>query len=167
MVIVHYKTFPAFLTEYVLNCPDLTDIELLGRNQNDGMVKVEFMRFLKGFAFLSDFYENVCAFVSKYVTEENEGYLTPDVFLDMVITAFICSILNMYTDENCIHIRTSPLDNEGYPEHFSTVGYLEMKHTRNSLSEGKRVLRSLIDLPLLCDLEEKVNQTGEIRHVFK
>ncbi|GFU59547.1 uncharacterized protein TNCV_2318751 [Trichonephila clavipes] len=156
MVIVHDKTFPAFLTEYVLNCLDLTDIELRGRNQNDGIVEVYFMKFPEGFAFLndveSDFNENTCAFVSKYVTEENEGYLTLEVFLDMVITPFIRPILNMYTDENCIHIRTSPPDNVGYIEDFSTVGYLEMKHTRNSRSEGKRVYRSLMVLPTLCDL---------------
>ncbi|GFY06408.1 hypothetical protein TNCV_3651951 [Trichonephila clavipes] len=57
----------------------------------------------------------------------------------------------MYKDGDCIHIRTSPPEDVGYPEEFSTVGYLEMKHTQNSRFEGKRVYRSLLDLPHLCD----------------
>ncbi|GFT46714.1 hypothetical protein TNCV_4026441 [Trichonephila clavipes] len=76
----------------------------------------------------------------------------------MLITTFIDPIVNMYTDENCIHIRTSPPDDVGYPEEFSTVGYLEMKHTQNSRFEGKRVYRSLMDLPHLCD--EYCNHTS-------
>ncbi|GFV31336.1 uncharacterized protein TNCV_4523631 [Trichonephila clavipes] len=160
IVIVHYKTFPVFLTQYVLNCPDLTEIELLGRKQNEGIVEVEFIRLPEGFIFMRDFerdfYENGCAFVSKYITEENKGYLTHVVFLDMVISPFIRQfpILNMYIDENCIQIRTSRVNNVRCLEHFSTLGYLEMKHTRNPRSEGKRVFRSLMDLPPLCYLEE-------------
>ncbi|GFY23843.1 hypothetical protein TNCV_3536371 [Trichonephila clavipes] len=76
MVLVDDKTFPAFLTEYVLNCPELTTIELQ---------------------------------VSKYFTEDEE-YLTPDVLLDILSTPFFHPIVNMYTDENCIPIRTSPPD---------------------------------------------------------
>ncbi|GFT24496.1 uncharacterized protein TNCV_3253091 [Trichonephila clavipes] len=92
MVLVDDKTFPAFLTEYVLNCPKLTTIELQGINQTDGEVEVEFMKFPEGFAYLNDveseFYENAFALVSKYFTEDEE-YLTPDVLLDMLITPFI------------------------------------------------------------------------------
>ncbi|GFX74854.1 hypothetical protein TNCV_7181 [Trichonephila clavipes] len=89
---------------------------------------------------------------------EDEDCLIPDVLLDMLITTFIDAIVNMYTDENCIHIRTSPPDDVGYPEEFSTLGYLEMKHTQNSRFEGKRVYRCLMDLPHLCD--EYCNHTS-------
>ncbi|GFS80780.1 hypothetical protein TNCV_86941 [Trichonephila clavipes] len=50
--------------------------------------------------------------MSKYFPEDEE-YLTPDVLLDMLITTFIDPIVNMYTDENCIHIGTSPPDDVG------------------------------------------------------
>ncbi|GFV08712.1 hypothetical protein TNCV_4055961, partial [Trichonephila clavipes] len=132
-----------------------------GITQTDGEVEVEFLKFPEGFAYINDveseFYENAFALVSKYYPEDEE-YLTPDVLLDMLITTFIDPIVNMYTDENCIHIRTSPPDDKGYPEEFSTVGYLEMKHTQNSRFEGKRVYESLMDLPHLCD--EYCNHTS-------
>ncbi|GFX13552.1 hypothetical protein TNCV_3136251 [Trichonephila clavipes] len=160
MVLVDGKTFPAFLTEYVFNCPELTTIEFQGITQTHGEVEVEFLKLPEGFAYINDveseFYENAFALGSKYFPEEE--YLTPDVLLDMLITTFIDPIVKMYTDENCIHIRTSPPDDVGYPEEFSTVGYLEMKHTQNSRFEGKRVYGSLMDLPHLSD--EYCNHTS-------
>ncbi|GFX05148.1 hypothetical protein TNCV_1958041 [Trichonephila clavipes] len=126
-----------------------------GITQTDGEVEIEFLKFPEGFAYLNDveseFYEKAFALASKYYPEDEDCLLTPDVLLDMLITTFIDPIVNMYKDGNCIHIRTSPPEDVGYPEEFSTVGYLEMKHTQNSRFEGKRVYRSLMDLPHLCD----------------
>ncbi|GFU00061.1 hypothetical protein TNCV_2346031 [Trichonephila clavipes] len=105
MVLVDDKNFPAFLTEYVFNCPELTTIEFQGITQTDGEVEVEFLKLPEGFAYINDveseFYENAFALVSKYFPEDEE-YLTPDVLLDMLITTFIDPIVKMYTDENCI-----------------------------------------------------------------
>ncbi|GFW77340.1 hypothetical protein TNCV_1194851, partial [Trichonephila clavipes] len=125
MVLVDDKTLPAFLTEYVFNCPERTSIEFQ---------------------------------VSKYYQEDPEDSededcpttVTPDVLLD-ILTTIINPIVNMYNDGDCVHIRTSPPEDVGYPEEFSTVGYIEMKHTQNSRFEGKMVYRSLLDLPHLCD----------------
>ncbi|GFS52507.1 uncharacterized protein TNIN_350071 [Trichonephila inaurata madagascariensis] len=161
----HYETFLDFLTQYVLNCPVFTEIELLGRNRNDGIVEVEFIRIPSGFVFNRDFERDFDkygrVFLSKYVTKENEGILTPDVWLDMVITPFIrqFSILKMHTPQMSIHIWTSQTENVRLcsPEHFSTVAYLEMKRTRNPRSEGRTIFRSLMDLPPLCDLVETSN----------
>ncbi|GFX32970.1 hypothetical protein TNCV_2136251 [Trichonephila clavipes] len=155
MVLVDDKTLPVFLTEYVFNCPELITIEFQCITQLDGEVEIEFMKFPEGFAYLKDveseFYEKAFALASKYYPEDEDCLLTPDVLLDMLITTFIDPIVNMYKDGNCIHIRTSPPEDVGYPEEFSTVGYLEMKHTQNSRFKGKRVYRSLMDLPHLCD----------------
>ncbi|GFW11058.1 hypothetical protein TNCV_275901 [Trichonephila clavipes] len=162
MVLVDDKTLPAFLTEYVFNCPERTSIEFQGMTQTDDEVEIEFYKFPKGFAYChdveSEFYEKAVALVSKYYQEDPEDSededcpttVTPDVLLD-ILTTIINPIVNMYNDGNCVHIRTSPPEDVGYPEEFSTVGYIEMKHTQNSRFEGKMVYRSLLDLPHLCD----------------
>ncbi|GFS84869.1 hypothetical protein TNCV_528241 [Trichonephila clavipes] len=159
MVLVDDKTLPTFLTEYVFNYPESTTIEFQGMTQTDGEVEIEFYKFPKGFAYChdveSEFYEKAVALASKYYPEDPEDEdcpvtVTPDVLLDM-LTTFIDPIVNMYKDGDCVHIRTSPPEDVGYPEEFSTVGYIEMKHTQNSRFEGKRVYRSLLDLPHLCD----------------
>ncbi|GFV20778.1 hypothetical protein TNCV_2815271 [Trichonephila clavipes] len=68
----HGHQIPSFLTEYVLNCPELTTVELQGTTQTDGEVEDEFMKLPEGFAYLKDvereFYENAFALVSKYYT---------------------------------------------------------------------------------------------------
>ncbi|GFX37467.1 uncharacterized protein TNCV_1906171 [Trichonephila clavipes] len=75
MVIVHYKTFPDILTQYVLNCHEGTRIEMEGFNWNDGFVVVEFTRTQSGFLYNMEFEyeynEYGRAFMSKYVSEEN------------------------------------------------------------------------------------------------
>ncbi|GFX05859.1 hypothetical protein TNCV_1784921 [Trichonephila clavipes] len=162
MVLVDDKTLPAFLTEYVFNCPERTSIEFQGMTQTDDEVEIVFYKFSKGFAYChdvkSEFYEKAVALVSKYYQEDPEDSedeycpvtVTPDVLLD-ILTTIIDPIVNMYKGGDCVHIRTSPPEDVGYPEEFSTVGYIEMKQTQTSSFEGKMVYRSLLDLPHLCD----------------
>ncbi|GFY04594.1 hypothetical protein TNCV_4416781 [Trichonephila clavipes] len=162
MILVDDKTLPAFLTEYVFNCPARTSIEFQGFTLTDDEVEIEFYKFPKGFAYChdveSEFYEKAVALMSKYYQEHPEDSededgprtVTPDVLLDILTTIFD-PIVNMYKEGDCVHIRTSPPEDVGYPEEFSTVGYIEMKQTHTSSFEGKRVYRSLLDLPHLCD----------------
>ncbi|GFY53338.1 uncharacterized protein TNIN_222391 [Trichonephila inaurata madagascariensis] len=165
MVMVHYKTFPTFLTQYVLNCHVGTRIEMQGYNSNDGILVIEFIRTQSGFLYNMEFEheynEYGRAFMSKYVSEENGWTLTYDAWFDMVIDPFIRNfpILKVHTPNMSIHIWTTRADDERCccPEHFSTVAYLEMKRIRNPRTEGRRIFRSLMDLPPLCNLVERSN----------
>ncbi|GFS80779.1 hypothetical protein TNCV_86931 [Trichonephila clavipes] len=53
MVLVDDKILPAFLTEYVFNCPELTTIKFQGITQTDGEVEVKFLKFPEGFAYIN------------------------------------------------------------------------------------------------------------------
>ncbi|GFW00111.1 uncharacterized protein TNCV_3568981 [Trichonephila clavipes] len=146
MVIVHYKTFPDFLTQYVLSCHVGTRIEIEGCNWNDGFVVVEFIRNQSGFRYNMEleYHEYGRAFISKYISEENGWTLTPDAWYDMVINPFIRNfpILKVHTSNMSVHIWTTRLEDERlvHPEHFPTMAYLEMKRVRNP---GPRVEVSL------------------------
>ncbi|GFX13548.1 uncharacterized protein TNCV_3136211 [Trichonephila clavipes] len=102
-----------------------------------------------------------CAFMSKYVSEENGWTLTPDAWFDMVINLFIRNfpILKVHTPNTTIHISTTRAVHERLccPELFSTVAYLEMKRVRKLLSEGRRIFRNLMDLPPLDNIEVASN----------
>ncbi|GFX32968.1 uncharacterized protein TNCV_2136231 [Trichonephila clavipes] len=108
MVIVHYKTFPDFLTQYVLNCHVGTRIEMDGFNWNDGFVVVEFTRTQSGFLYNMEqkYDEYGRAFISKYVSKENGWTLTPDAWFNMVINPFIrnFTILKVHTPNMSVHI---------------------------------------------------------------
>ncbi|GFS73085.1 hypothetical protein TNCV_3606681 [Trichonephila clavipes] len=156
MVLVDDKTLPAFLTEYVFNCPERTSIEFQGMTQTDDEVEIVFYKFSKGFAYChdvkSEFYEKAVALVSKYYQEDPEDSedeycpvtVTPDVLLD-ILTTIIDPIVNMYKGGDCVHIRTSPPEDVGYPEEFSTVGYIEMKQTQTSSFEDTSDTKPLED----------------------
>ncbi|GFS79018.1 uncharacterized protein TNCV_4342391 [Trichonephila clavipes] len=83
--------------------------------------------------------------------------LTPDAWFDLVINPFIRNfpILKVHTLNMSVHIWTTCLDDDRlvHPKHFPTVAYLEMKRERNPRSEDRRILRNLMDLPPLCDLD--------------
>ncbi|GFY64065.1 uncharacterized protein TNIN_183981 [Trichonephila inaurata madagascariensis] len=72
MVLVHYKTFADFLTQYVLNCHVGTRIEMHGFNCYDFGVVVEFTRTQKGFLYNQEFEDEDAdiahAFMLKYVS---------------------------------------------------------------------------------------------------
>ncbi|GFS72646.1 uncharacterized protein TNCV_1420501 [Trichonephila clavipes] len=82
MVMVHYKTFPDFLTQYVLNRHLGIRIELQGCSWNDGIVVIEFIRSQSGFLYNmeQEYHEYGRAFMSKYVSEENGWTLAPDAW---------------------------------------------------------------------------------------
>ncbi|GFU10527.1 uncharacterized protein TNCV_1102181 [Trichonephila clavipes] len=160
MVMVHYNTFPEFLTQYVLHCHVGTRIELQGCNWNDGIVEIEFTRTQSGFLYNmeQEYNDYGRAFMSKYVSEENGWTLTPDAWFDMVINPFIRNfpMLKMHTPHTSVHIWTTRADYERVwcPERFSTVAYLEMKRVRHPRTEGRRIFRNLMDLP---PLEKRVS----------
>ncbi|GFX36255.1 uncharacterized protein TNCV_4557781, partial [Trichonephila clavipes] len=165
MVMVHYNTFPEFLTQYVLNCHVGTRIELQGCNWNDSIVEIEFTRTQSGFLYNMEQECNAYgrAFMSKYVLEENGWTLTPDAWFDMVINPFIRNfpMLKVYTPNTSVHIWTTRADYERVwcPERFSTVAYLEMKRVRNPRTEGRRIFRNLMDLPPLENREVASHST--------
>ncbi|GFU74701.1 uncharacterized protein TNCV_2430911 [Trichonephila clavipes] len=90
MVMDHCNTFPDFLTQYVLNCPVGTLIEMDGFHWTYGFVVAEFTRTQSGFLYNMEqnYGEYERAFMSKYLSEENGWTLTPDVWFDMVINPF-------------------------------------------------------------------------------
>ncbi|GFS60324.1 uncharacterized protein TNCV_2827771 [Trichonephila clavipes] len=131
-----------------------------GCKWNDGIVVIEFIRTQSGFLYNMEheYNEYGRAFMSKYVSAENEWTLAPDDWFDMVINPFIRNfpILKVLTPNMNIHIWTTRANDKRLccPELFSTVAYLEMKRVRNPRSEGRRIFKSLMDLPPLCDLME-------------
>ncbi|GFW62220.1 uncharacterized protein TNCV_1623491 [Trichonephila clavipes] len=164
-VMVHYNTFPDFLTQYVLHCPVGTRIELQGCNWNDGIVEIEFTRTQSGFLYNMEqaYNDSGRAFMSHYVSEENGWTLTPDAWFDMVIHPFIRNfpMLKVHTPHTSVHIGTTRADDERVwcPERFSTVAYLEMKRVRHPRTEGRRIFRNLMDLPPLEKREEASHST--------
>ncbi|GFU02093.1 uncharacterized protein TNCV_533151 [Trichonephila clavipes] len=151
MVMVHYNTFPDFLTQYVLNCHVGIRIEMDGFHWNDGFVVAQFTTTQSGFLcnMVQEYNEYGRAFMSKYVSEENGWTLTPDAWFDMVINPFFRKfpMLKVHTPNMSVHIWTTRLDYERLwcPERFSTVAYLEMKRVRNPRTEGRRIFRNLMD----------------------
>ncbi|GFQ66167.1 uncharacterized protein TNCT_602361 [Trichonephila clavata] len=162
------KIFPAFVEKYVLNLPVGTRFELQGRDWNDRIVRIEFVRTETGFLYQGEASnEGGQAFMSHYVLDE--GIITPDAWLDLVIYPCIRPFYDMkiHLAQASVRIWTSrdPAERWINEESFSTVAFLEMNRTRYSRSEGKRVLTSLMDLPPVLNerTEESMNQRVEYR----
>ncbi|GFT35451.1 uncharacterized protein TNCV_922661 [Trichonephila clavipes] len=140
LVMVYSQTFADFLTQYVLNCPVDTLIEIQGCNEDYCIIKAEFIWTEKGFPYNKEFKHGNAdvahAVMLNYVSEENIWTVTPEAWLDIVIQSYMIKfpMLKRQTPlQTIIHIWTTRAfyNRLWYSELFSTVAYLEMKRTRN------------------------------------
>ncbi|GFV26966.1 uncharacterized protein TNCV_1754251 [Trichonephila clavipes] len=124
LVLVHSQNFADFLTQYILNCPVGTRIEMQGCNQDYSIGKVEFMRTEKGFLYNQE-----------HGDADIEHVLPPEAWLNIAVEQFIIKfpMLKIQAPQLIIHIWiTEAFYNRlCYSEFFSTVGYLELKRTLN------------------------------------
>ncbi|GFS34857.1 uncharacterized protein TNIN_388511 [Trichonephila inaurata madagascariensis] len=153
-LMVYSKTFADFFKQYVLNCPVDTRIEMQGCTEDYSVIKVEFIRTEEGFQYNKEFKHENAERVHAMMSDHVSWTVTPEAWMDIVIqaSAIVFPMLKMRTPQRTIiHIWTTRAfyDRLWLSECFSTVAYLEWKRTRDPRMQGKKIFRSLMDLPPL------------------
>ncbi|GFY53339.1 uncharacterized protein TNIN_222401 [Trichonephila inaurata madagascariensis] len=164
-----------FETVRLLNCPVDTRIEMQVCTEDYSVIKVEFsIRTEEGW-YNKEFKQENAERVHDMMSNHVSWTVTPEAWLDIVIqaSAIVFPMLKMRTPQRkIIHIWTTRAfyDRLWFSECFSTVAYLEWKQTRDPRMQGKKIFKSLMDLPpldIVIGGSTELWKTQERRSVYK